>query len=122
MKTAARVVLSFVAFWLAATIVSVLSSFLPFDRGSSLVEVVVALPLAVLAAIAVWRRTESIRLHPVLMGGIVVGTVCFLAGFIGPMIFFPSSNQGPLLGIFITGPAGFLLGLAGGWWHQRPGR
>ena len=38
----------------------------------------------------------------------------FLLGFIGPMIVTPGANQGPLLGIFITGPGGFVLGLAFG--------
>ena len=47
------------------------------------------------------------------MGGIITGSVGFVIGFIGPMIF-SDSNQGPLLGIFITGPLGFILGLFGG--------
>jgi hypothetical protein len=34
----------------------------------------------------------------------------FAAGFIGPMVFAPDANQGPLVGIFITGPAGLALG------------
>ena len=38
-----------------------------------------------------------------------VGVVAFLAGFVGPMIF-SESNQGPLLGIFLTGPLGVVLG------------
>jgi hypothetical protein len=53
------------------------------------------------------------------MGGIIIGSIGFVSGFVGPIIFSPSSNQGPLLGIFITGPIGFLLGLVGGglyWW------
>lgn len=40
-----------------------------------------------------------------------VGFISFLAGFIGPLIFMPESNLGPLLGIFITGPVGFGVGL-----------
>ena len=44
------------------------------------------------------------------LGGILLGGVGFLAGFIGPIIFRPEANQGPLLGIFITGPLGFILG------------
>ncbi len=43
------------------------------------------------------------------VGG-VVGALGFAGGFFGPMIFMPSSNQGPLLGIFITGPLGFVVG------------
>ena len=43
-----------------------------------------------------------------------IGVVCFSAGFFGPMIFAPGANQGPLLGILITGPLGFLAGLGVG--------
>jgi hypothetical protein len=46
-----------------------------------------------------------------------VGTVSFAAGFLGPMILAPGANQGPLLGILITGPAGFVVGLAAGIWR-----
>jgi len=40
----------------------------------------------------------------------ILGGASFLAGFVGPIIFSPESNQGPLLGIFITGPAGLAIG------------
>lgn len=39
-----------------------------------------------------------------------VGGVAFLLGFIGPMILAPGANQGPLLGIFVTGPLGLVFG------------
>ena len=45
-----------------------------------------------------------------LLGGIIVGGIGFFAGFVGPIIFTPESNQGPLLGIFITGPLDFIIG------------
>src|SRR5947208_66494 len=35
---------------------------------------------------------------------LAVGGVAFAVGFFGPMIFEPGANQGPLLGIFFTGP------------------
>lgn len=41
---------------------------------------------------------------------LILGVSGFVLGFIGPMILTPDANQGPMLGIFITGPAGFLLG------------
>jgi hypothetical protein len=41
---------------------------------------------------------------------LIVGGAGFAAGFFGPMIFSPDSNQGPMAGIFITGPGGALLG------------
>ena len=47
-------------------------------------------------------------------GGLIVGGIGFCAGFFGPMVFAPDANRGPLLGIFITGPLGALLGAIGG--------
>ncbi len=41
----------------------------------------------------------------------ILGVAGFLAGFLGPIFFVPEANQGPLVGIFITGPGGALLGL-----------
>jgi len=41
---------------------------------------------------------------------LVLGVVGFVCGFMGPMVFSPDANQGPMLGIFITGPGGALLG------------
>ena len=45
----------------------------------------------------------------------VLGIVGFLSGFVGPMVLAPDANQGPMLGIFITGPGGALLGAILGW-------
>lgn len=42
---------------------------------------------------------------------VLLGVTGFGAGFFGPMIFVPESNQGPLVGILISGPAGVVLGL-----------
>ncbi|MGX5832263.1 hypothetical protein [Mesorhizobium sp. 43Arga] len=46
--------------------------------------------------------------------GAILGAIGFLGGFVGPIIITPEANQGPLLGIFITGPLGFLVGLVVG--------
>lgn len=58
-----------------------------------------------------------------LLGASLLGSIGFIGGFFGPLIFAPEANQGPLLGIFITGPLGFLLGGIGGaivgWWRNR---
>jgi hypothetical protein len=59
---------------------------------------------------AQWRSRFRRAITPALL----VGGICFAAGFFGPIIFAPGANQGPLLGIFITGPLGFLAGLAWG--------
>jgi hypothetical protein len=42
---------------------------------------------------------------------LLLGAAGFAAGFFGPILFVPEANQGPLVGIFISGPAGALLGL-----------
>jgi uncharacterized membrane protein len=61
-----------------------------------------------------------------LMGAVVLGAIGFVAGFVGPIIFMPEANQGPLLGIFITGPGGaivgFVIGIFVGVWRKRQRR
>ncbi len=77
-----------------------------------------SLVAGIAAARYVFHRTAKARDNGVLAltfgGALVVGTVGFLLGFFGPMIFAPGANQGPLLGLLITGPLGFVLGGAGG--------
>jgi hypothetical protein len=41
----------------------------------------------------------------------ILAVVGFVTGFVGPIIFVPEANQGPMIGIFISGPAGAVLGL-----------
>lgn len=51
-----------------------------------------------------------------------IGAIAFSAGFFGPMIFAPGANQGPMLGIFYTGPAGLVAGTIWGSaraWRRR---
>jgi magnesium-transporting ATPase (P-type) len=50
----------------------------------------------------------------ILLGALITGAIGFVTGFFGPIIFEPEANQGPLLGIFVTGPLGTALGAAGG--------
>ena len=47
---------------------------------------------------------------PTMLWGVIGGMVGFIGGFFGPIVFQPSSPQGPLLGIFITGPLGVIIG------------
>jgi len=42
---------------------------------------------------------------------LALGITGFVAGFFGPIALNPDANQGPLVGIFITGPGGALAGL-----------
>lgn len=46
---------------------------------------------------------------PIVSTALCIGAVSFAIGFIGPALF-SESNLGPLLGIFVTGPLGFLGG------------
>jgi hypothetical protein len=55
-----------------------------------------------------WRHENPIGF------GLFVGAIAFLAGFIGPMLIAPDSNQGPLLGILYSGPIGTLVGVLWG--------
>jgi hypothetical protein len=60
------------------------------------------------------RRQEGtgcgITLAYALAGATIFGFTGFVIGFVGPIIFTPQANQGPLLGIFITGPLGAVIG------------
>ena len=119
MLTIARFGLSFLvgvaAFYFVFWVPFSLVSFLP---GYWLLATVGSLAVAIWAARYTWRRTSEARdggvLAMTLGGALVVGGIGFVGGFFGPMIFAPEANQGPLLGLFITGPLGFLLGGAGG--------
>ena len=101
----------FFVFWVPFSLLS----FLP---GHFLLAPVGSLAAAVWTARYTWRRTENAReggvLAMTLSGALVVGAVGFVGGFFGPMIFAPDANQGPLLGLFITGPLGFIAGGVGG--------
>ncbi|HET8623748.1 MAG TPA: hypothetical protein VFM14_09325 [Gemmatimonadales bacterium] len=46
--------------------------------------------------------------------GWITGGLGLVLGFVGPLLVTPKANLGPLLGILITGPAGFVLGALGG--------
>ena len=41
---------------------------------------------------------------------LLVGAFGFAIGYFGPVVFMPEANQGPLIGIFITGPGGAIAG------------
>ncbi|MGH8138063.1 MAG: hypothetical protein ACREVV_07700 [Steroidobacteraceae bacterium] len=41
----------------------------------------------------------------------MLGGIGFVAGYFGPIALDPDANQGPLLGIFVTGPGGAVAGL-----------
>jgi hypothetical protein len=69
--------------------------------------------IAVGVARTFWLKADTIPktlIGTTAYGAIILGSIGFAAGFFGPMIFAPDANQGPLLGIFYTGPIGFMLG------------
>jgi hypothetical protein len=63
-------------------------------------------------------RDRRFRSWRVVLPGLVLGAVGLVAGFFGPMLLAPEANQGPMLGLFITGPLGLLVGLLWGVWRE----
>jgi hypothetical protein len=79
---------------------------------------------AVIVTRYVWMSSAHYSgglVRSIAVGALVTGGIGFAAGFFGPILFTPGANQGPLLGIFITGPLGFVLGAVGGgvYWRTR---
>ena len=56
------------------------------------------------------RGDTGARIRASWRAGWRVGGVAFALGFIGPLVVNPKASLGPLLGILLTGPAGFVLG------------
>jgi hypothetical protein len=74
---------------------------------------VISLLIAIAVAKRIWLNTGIVPkslIATTAYGAIILGSIGFVAGFFGPMIFAPEANQGPLLGIFYTGPIGVMLG------------
>lgn len=106
---------------LALTLVAALAAFiggywLPGALLAPYEQRLAAGGLALLVAAIVWLGSGS---RSVLMRGAVLGAgwggmIGFVGGFFGPMLFAPDANQGPMLGLFITGPGGVALGALAG--------
>ena len=97
-------------FWTVGAMLSAFRSPVPVQTAASLLA-------AAAAARFIWTRTASLPRSAstaIMVGALVSGGIAFSIGFFGPVILLPSSNQGPLVGIFITGPLGFLIGGIGG--------
>jgi hypothetical protein len=72
-----------------------------------------ALLAASISAFWVWRTMRVASggiLTTILHWAAIAGAVGFCGGFFGPMILNPQGSQGPLLGILVTGPLGFIGG------------
>jgi hypothetical protein len=86
-------------------------------------RITIGLACAALVTVPVWRASADPAPGlgtSMLKGAGLLGGIGFIGGYAGPMVLAPDANQGPLLGIFITGPAGFLIGAIAGaiWWKQ----
>ena len=62
------------------------------------------------SAVDAHRAATGARIRASWRAGWRVGGVAFALGFIGPLVVNPKASLGPLLGILLTGPAGFVLG------------
>ncbi|MEX2530015.1 MAG: hypothetical protein WD960_04515 [Gemmatimonadota bacterium] len=83
-------------------------------RPSPEAPIVVAIVIVALLALLLMFGTSgpAARIARRIFGpALLLGGLGFVLGFFGPMILAPDANQGPMLGIFITGPMGFVLGL-----------
>ena len=109
----ALAVLAFIgSFW----VVRMLTLVMPLG-GQDWFGSLVALAASVYVSRTVWNGTAEGSASVAVMAGlgaVILGGVGFVAGFFGPMIFAPDANQGPLLGLFITGPAGVVIGAIAG--------
>jgi len=128
-KILLRIVVTFISgvaalyfvYWVGGALISSLG--LP-DWVTFPLSLLVAIAVAVAAARYVWVHTASFHAglaNSVVLGALTMGGIGFSLGFFGPILFMPGANQGPLLGIFITGPLGLLFGAVGGavYWFAR---
>ena len=99
--------------------------------GLSLNSYLSSVIIFILLALAVyyWLRasfthsanaSQLSRTSRIIANAIKLAAMWFAIGFFGP-ILLTSASQGPLLGIFITGPLGLLLGLVIGFFKTRDG-
>ena len=122
-----RLLLTVVSALVTYFVLRVTGALLFYGRLSPGTSRLVAAAAAVGAACVVWTLAASS--HPglgraVTFGALITGAIAFAAGFFGPILLTPGANQGPLLGIFITGPLGLVLGALGGaiYWMVRRDR
>jgi hypothetical protein len=111
-----RRVLAVLAFIGSFFFVRMLMLVMPFGDQEWLGSLV-ALAASIYVARTVWIGTAADSNSVAVMAGlgaVILGGVGFVAGFFGPMIFAPDANQGPMLGLFITGPAGVVIGAIAG--------
>lgn len=90
--------------------------FFPFAFNDQM-SLIVSLLIAAAISLCIWLILgfyPIVIIYKIIRTGLIIGAISFVLGFFGPILFIPDANQGPLLGIFITGPFGFVIGLIGG--------
>ncbi len=95
-----------------STILTITTSF-PFWLGTTF-----SLACASLAAWFTWKLVSGEKTGigiAVIGSALILGGLCFVVGFLGPMVFAKDTNQGPLIGIFIAAPLGMIIGAIGGY-------
>jgi len=102
---------------LGATFLILLAVRKQTQHGFEPLAAIMSCDLAIAALLFFWfalrghlERCRRLILYA-FSGGFIVGAIGFSVGFFGPIVFSPEANQGPLLGIFITGPIGFAFGV-----------
>jgi hypothetical protein len=64
-------------------------------------------------SVVVADRARRASVRSSWQAGWMVGGIGLLLGFVGPLVVTPTANLGPLLGILLTGPLGFVVGAIG---------
>jgi hypothetical protein len=124
MKSLVRLFVAGIVFVVAYFVFGLVFSLLFSSNGLIWLRTLGSPIAAILAATFTWWGTASLSqglAGSVVLGAILIGGIGFVGGFFGPIIFDPGANQGPLLGIFITGPLGAIVGAVGGavYWGVR---
>ncbi len=93
--------------------------------GHDLISTMIQAILLLIAFYLLWFAalshlpSERTMLARTLVIALIIGAIGLVGGYVGPLILMPGANQGPLFGIFITGPVGFVLGSIGGFIWTR---
>lgn len=77
-----------------------------------------ALVCAALVGWSAWKLVAGEKMGvgiAVISGALMLGGLCFVIGFFGPMAFAKDTSQGPLIGLFIAAPLGVIMGAIGGY-------
>ena len=114
---------------IAAGLIGVVPVYLAYlsvvRTGHDLISTMIQAILIVIAFYLLWYAvlghlpSERAKLARTLVIALIIGAIGLVGGYVGPLIVTPGANQGPLLGIFITGPIGFVLGSIGGFIWTR---